>query len=365
MKTQYKSILLRLETTPRQSKAIDANIDAVSRMVEMSQTDFQNMLAKKFRAEGFDTSSRLLDLVAQRIARTVMKSKVVPLDDRNYKIVKGDDGWYYADIMLKSTKQHSRSDARFQIPVYVNRGNKYYMPIEDGFDESAILFRRGGSWFILAQIEFEKRYDEQRDTVYVGIDLNQRKHAAAFNRNGVYEENIFFDLQPIDEKCKELQQKMTDIQKGRRMYQLTDDEKQRMDKLYETRTKIIKKGHGDFATQLTDLADRYWQKGYNVVFRLENLNGITKRVRKSYAPFNRWLHQQWCYDMFYDVLVCKKYPVEQVDPRNTSKMCHKCGDEVTIYGKHSRLIKCDTCGYDDFNRDLNAARNISQDGVDK
>jgi transposase len=37
---------------------------------------------------------------------------------------------------------------------------------------------------------------------------------------------------------------------------------------------------------------------------------------------------------------------------------------VKIYGKHERLIACEKCGYKDYNRDLNSARNIAKKGME-
>jgi len=48
-----------------------------------------------------------------------------------------------------------------------------------------------------------------------------------------------------------------------------------------------------------------------------------------------------------------------VNPTGTTTTCHRCGSKVTIYGRSKRLIKCSGCGLKDYNRDLNAARNIA------
>ena len=52
----------------------------------------------------------------------------------------------------------------------------------------------------------------------------------------------------------------------------------------------------------------------------------------------------------------------RINPAGTSKKCHRCGAEVEIHGKHGRLITCPVCDLKDFNRDLNAARNIALRG---
>ena len=137
------------------------------------------------------------------------------------------------------------------------------------------------------------------------------------------------------------------------------DEKKRIQDLYLVIKEVIKKAHGDFISRLIDVADKYWREGFNVIFVLEDLKGITKRIEKIHPSFNRWLHSQWCYRKFAVMLETKGYPVKYVEPKDTSKICHRCGKQGKTYGKHKRLFKCNYCGLKDFNRDLNAARNIA------
>jgi len=74
---------------------------------------------------------------------------------------------------------------------------------------------------------------------------------------------------------------------------------------------------------------------------------------------NNWLYKKTALRKFVLRAMAKGFNVVEVDPKGTSTTCHRCGNPVTIYGRTKRLIRCDSCGLKDYNRDLNAARNIA------
>lgn len=354
-KINYKSVVIKLVPTLEQKKILDRNLLKVGKFLEISKKELQKLIWKKARedSEIKEAHSRLADLLSQRFTNTVMSNLLYPLDCRNYKVIKSN-GWYKVAIRFNPKKE---------VCIPISRPDcKYYGEIIENTSYPAFIFKEGANYFLSMSIPLKKRWDKNRISIYVGIDLNQRKHVASFYNplTSRYEKNIFFDLRPIDKKIKELQRKINLIQKGRRSEELSDSEKEKIKSLYEGIKKVIQKGHGDFISKLIKEADKYWEKGFNVVFVLEDLKGITKRVTKRDPSFNGWLHSKWCYHKFAIMLETKAYPVVYINPKNTSIKCHKCGSKVKIYGKHNRLIECSTCGYKDFNRDLNAARNIAR-----
>jgi IS605 OrfB family transposase len=321
----------------------------VAKFLNISKREFQKAIWHHARQnrELKEAHTRLLDLLSQRFASTVMGNLLYPLDERNYSFVKRGK-WYSVEV---------RFEPKTKVAIPIARPErKYYADILDGTAYPAFIYKHGADYFMSVEIPFKEHYEESRQTVYVGIDLNQRKHAASLYNPETreFERNIFFDLKPVDERIKKIQWKISAIQRGER----TSGERESIRDLYERIDKTIEKGHGDFISKLTGVADEYWKKGYNVVFVLEDLRGITKRAGKEYPAFNRWLHSQWCYRRFGILLETHGYPVKYVDPMDTSAKCYRCGAKVEIYGKHGRLIKCNVCGLRDFSRDLNAARNI-------
>lgn len=352
--TEYRSVTLRAVPTHNQAKVIDDNLLKVKKFLGIAQTEFQKTIWHKAREdeELSEAHSRLTDLMAQRFAGTVMGQLLYPLDNRNYKFTK-ENGYFKAEIRFKP---------KTTVTVNVDRnGNRYHSDILEDTAYPAFLYKYGNDYFMSVSIPKETRWEEGRPVVYIGIDLNQRKHVASlYNPETTnFEENLFFDLKPIDQKCKQLQRNISAIQKGRRNSQLTEEEKHELNKQYKRKRKVIDKGHGDFISKLVEVADRYWENGYNVIFVLEDLRYVSKVARKEYKPFNRWLTSQWCYRRFGVLLEAKPYPVEYIPAKDTSKLCHRCGGEVNINGKRKRMVSC-SCGLKDFSRDLNAARNISK-----
>jgi putative transposase len=87
------------------------------------------------------------------------------------------------------------------------------------------------------------------------------------------------------------------------------------------------------------------------------IRGRTK-VRKD----QRYAHHSWSFHQLRSFLAYKAIdagvPLVAVDPRSTSKTCHRCGER----GHRDALVfSCATCG--DMDADINAARNIPARGA--
>jgi len=353
----YKSVVIRLFPPPRETKILDRVLVKVSKLLEISKREFQKSLWHRWREEFSEGHTRLIDLLSQRFTSSVMENKIIPLDERNYRIVKVN-GWY--NIELKLLMKSKRKADKIYVP-FCRSGCDYYGEILEGTAFPAFIFKDGGNFFLSVSIPLTIKYDEERLSVVFGIDLNMYKHTASLYNpiTKQFEVNMFFDLKPTDRKIKDIQREISRIQRGRKWEELEKNEKKRIQDLYLVIKEVIKKAHGDFISRLIDVADKYWREGFNVIFVLEDLKGITKRIEKIHPSFNRWLHSQWCYRKFAVMLETKGYPVKYVEPKDTSKICHRCGKQGKTYGKHKRLFKCNYCGLKDFNRDLNAARNIA------
>jgi len=100
----------------------------------------------------------------------------------------------------------------------------------------------------------------------------------------------------------------------------------------------------------------YAKQFENPVITMEKLNGIRGNMRGS-AELNRRLHS-WSFRKLQQYVEYKAslegIPVVYVDPKNTSKRCHRCGHVAQA----NREFRCPNCGLV-YNRDLNAAINIA------
>jgi IS605 OrfB family transposase len=89
---------------------------------------------------------------------------------------------------------------------------------------------------------------------------------------------------------------------------------------------------------------------------IEDLTGIRERtrVRKD----QRYAHPSWSFHQLRSLLAYKAIdagvPLVALDPRSTSKTCHRCGER----GHRDALIfSCTTCG--EFDADINAALTLN------
>ena len=91
---------------------------------------------------------------------------------------------------------------------------------------------------------------------------------------------------------------------------------------------------------------------------MERLNGIREEMNSS-AKLNRRLHA-WSFRKLQQYIEYKAnlegIPVVYVNPKNTSKRCHRCGHVARKV--EGREFRCPKCGLV-YNRDLNSAINIA------
>jgi IS605 OrfB family transposase len=94
------------------------------------------------------------------------------------------------------------------------------------------------------------------------------------------------------------------------------------------------------------------------VIAMEDLNGIREDMNGS-AKLNRRLHA-WSFRRLQQYIEYKAnlegIPVVYINPKNTSKGCHRCGHVAQANGREFRCPKCGLV----YNRDLNGAINIAQ-----
>lgn len=118
----------------------------------------------------------------------------------------------------------------------------------------------------------------------------------------------------------------------------------------------MKLAHGNF---LARIMERYGVCN----LAIEDIETIYKLTEKDSRVINNRLYSKTALRQFALRAMAKGFNVIEVDPKDTSKLCHRCGNPIMIYGKHGRLVACETCGYKDYNKDLNSARNIARSGI--
>ncbi|MDG5820192.1 transposase [Natronococcus sp. A-GB7] len=99
----------------------------------------------------------------------------------------------------------------------------------------------------------------------------------------------------------------------------------------------------------------------NPILVLEDLTGIQDSIDAD-AFMNRRLHK-WSFAKLHEQIRYKAHevgiPVATVDPQDTSKRCHACGEEGTRPQQATFRCSNDDCWVSEYQADLNAALNIA------
>lgn len=210
----------------------------------------------------------------------------------------------------------------------------------------AKLFERDGNWYAMLPVRTETPTPAVCDgeRTFIGVDLGVVRIATVATPDTVK----FFNGKPIRHR----REHFADI---RRRYQRHN----RMDKVKAMRgreRRWMKDINHKISRQLVDLANEY----DNPVIVFERLDGIRYRARGS-KRFNRMM-SSWA---FRQLISFVQYKAERegisvvfVDPRGTSKTCHKCGHSTRSNRPEQGRFRCVACGYE-TNADRNAAMNIA------
>lgn len=343
-----------------QMRLLNETFEQVREFLDMSAIDLLNHLYHRAKEQGTRLPMRTVSLLARRFAQTVTKNEIIPLDSNTYNLVRNEHGYFEIDVKLLGNNDQGQQP-RVRLPISLN-DSRYYDEIIEMVDEKtegAIIHRRGNDIMLTVTTDIEMKCEERLPAVFIGIDLNMKKDAVSIYdpESDSFKENFFYSRKGLSITCDRLQRRLSRISKGKRKRDWTDEMREKVQNIYDSRVGAVKNDHGVFVSRLLDIAERYVDKN-NVIFVIEDLEGITQRVSGS-RKFNSWLHSQWCFGRFKTILESKGYPVRSVYPMHTSSKCHRCGETGV---KDDRRFSCPHCGLTDFNRDLNAARNIAVRG---
>jgi putative transposase len=233
------------------------------------------------------------------------------------------------------------------VPI-AKTGNKYYDVIEDSVGLPFAIVREDDRWY--AYISAPNKTEPNGNVV--GIDFNE----ATWVASKVDGRPLFFDVHGYAHEVTRLQDLISKSNRncpigGRCRY---CKKKCNVQQLYDQRTAILKRCQGDFLAEIT----KRWGVCTLGIECIDVMYAMLRDTKKARSVRN-WLNTKLCMRKFVMRATSKGFDVIEVDPAYTSQRCHKCGEIGEIYGDHFRLFKC-KCGLRDYNRDLNASRNIAK-----
>lgn len=211
----------------------------------------------------------------------------------------------------------------------------------------AKLFKRQNQWYAMFPVKTTS-VKHSSDKTFIGIDLGIVRIATLSTPDLVK----IFDGKEIRCKREHFASIRKRYQKHGRIDKVKTSKSHEKHWMMNINHKISKK--------IIDIASRY----NNPVICLEKLEGIRERARGS-KRFNRMM-SSWSFRQLVDMIIYKArrvgIEVQFVDPRNTSRKCHKCGYTSRSNRSSQSIFRCVKCGYT-CNADIQASRNIAEVGL--
>ncbi len=207
------------------------------------------------------------------------------------------------------------------------------------------LVKRDGEWY--AYFTLEKPFKNYEPQTPIGIDLGEKNLATVVALvNGKPTKGTFFK----GSKIKEVRHRYFNIRKKLQ-------EKKRLDvvrRLRDKERRIVEQELHIISKKIVEYAKQF----PSPVIVMEKLKGIRKNFKKG-KGLNRRFHSlpfRKLQEMVEYKAKLQGVKVVYVNPKNTSKTCHRCGYVTRTDGREYRCPKCSMV----YNRDLNSSINIAR-----
>jgi putative transposase len=186
------------------------------------------------------------------------------------------------------------------------------------------------------------------DAKIIAIDINENVIAYGNNEfverletsEGIIRTRYFLKRRRIQSRIRGrgLRARLLEKYKGRERHRIREI-------YYNVAKKIIDKAREVGATVI-------------VMEDLKRLNEKNMGSKELNGRIHRWGYRKFQQILEYQAKLCGLH-VKYIDPRNTSRTCPVCGDELEESSNGHRLMKCQRCGLEE-DRDVVAVRNLTR-----
>jgi IS605 OrfB family transposase len=344
-----RTVACKLDPTPEQASEIDATLQAfaaacdfaadVARSIgSTNKVKVQHACYREIR-ERFGLSANLAIRAIARACAALkvpakMHSKFTPTSiDYDARIFAFQEwNWTFGLTLLTGRAK-----------IATRLGDRQKSLLKGRKPTAAVLVkRRNGEYFLHVQLTDEAPPNIETDGV-LGVDLGRRR--------------IAVDSDGTIHEATEINRVRKHYPKVRRSAQAkgTRGSKRFLKRLSGREKRHQRAINHVISRRLVDKA-----KETRRTIALEDLSGIRERTKARKAQ--RYVQHSWSFYQLRQFVAYKAQdagvPVVFVDPRNTSKRCHVCGE---IGHRDALLFSCTNHG--DFDADLNAALNIAVAGA--
>jgi len=207
------------------------------------------------------------------------------------------------------------------------------------------LVKRDGEWY--AYFTLEKPFKNYEPQTPIGVDLGERNLATVVALvNGKPTKGTFFrgsEIKVVRHRYFNIRKKLQEKKRLDVVRRLRDKER----RIVNHELHIISKKIVEYAKQFP-----------SPVIVMEKLKGIRKNFKKG-KKLNKRFHSlpfRKLQEMVEYKAKLQGVKVVYVNPKNTSKTCHRCGYVTRTDGREYRCPKCSMV----YNRDLNSSINIAR-----
>lgn len=224
--------------------------------------------------------------------------------------------------------------------ILYSAGQRQKQLLKNQRGESDLIFHRG-KWFLSATCDITDPPVAVVDD-FLGIDLGIVQIATDSDGDkfdGSMLNNVRYRLHKLRSKLQKADSKSA---------------KRHLKKLRGKSSRFATNTNHCIAKQIVEKAKRT-----NRGIAIENLKGIRTRIRarkSQRAVLHSWAFAQLRVFIEYKAAL-SGVPVFEVDPRNSSRECYKCGHTEKSNRYSQSKFRCQSCGYE-IDADINAAQNI-------
>lgn len=249
----------------------------------------------------------------------------------------------------------------YWLTLSLNRKERITLPIKFGkrqlkFIEDALrgewqfctveMVKRNEEWY--AHFVLKKEVEFEEPETIIGVDLGEWNVAVAVaisKHNPKPMKGKFWSGAKIREIRGKYAHNRRNLQRKRRL--------DLVKRIGRKESRVVNQILHTTAKEVVEYAKQFEKP----IIVMEKLNGIRENMNYS-SKLNRRLHT-WSFRKLQAYIEYKanleRIPVVYVNPKNTSKRCHRCGHVAHVNGREFRCSKCGLI----YNRDLNSAINIA------
>jgi len=316
---EYRTVILELEPTWEQKSTLLKIEERAAKFIEGGRLRLQKELYHRFKG---GIPSRTLALLSKRFTGSMGNKGIIPFDGDNSRFVEDGAWWIEVQLGKRGDKRERILAAKTDVP--------YYDDIKAMTSFPFFIARDNDRWFAYISIPLKK---VERKPKIVGIDLNLGKWVAAEETGRPH----IFRVSDFEREVEHYSRLIRWLNREKK--DASDEFKSRRDAMIRTHTVFL------------DELEKRWGI---CTLAVENVKVMYKLPENRNRLINNWLYTKTAIGRFIMAAMIRGFEVIEVNPYNTSKACHRCGNLVIEKG---RLITCPTPGcLVDYNRDVNAAR---------